>query len=184
MFEYNDGDMKMKTDLDMNNKKIKNLTDPEFPGDVVNKRTLDTIDTKIIDLSRYTKDFVYRSIFPKHYHDLQETSLFNLVKGINGVVIAGAQPNFVLGADRFINDYSLKYGLKLSRYSHILTDETFNQNTSYTFFMSFLHDTTKIISLNWANTSNNSKYFPVYEVTNNKIIIRVPSKSYKKNIHE
>ena len=88
------------------------------------------------------------------------------------------QPNLFLGADRFINDYSSKYGLKLSTGTHIRTDQ-FNQNTSFTFFMSFLHDVNKTVNISWSNTVNNSKYFPVYMVTNNKIIIRIPSKSYK-----
>ena len=178
MFEYINEKMQMKTDLDLNNHKITNLPDPVDLGDACNKRSLNIVETKLHDLSHYTKDFVYRNIFGINFYDLEQTSMFNLIQGVSGVVISGARPNLVLGADRFINDYSSKYGLKLRAKTHIRT-KNFNQNTSFTFFMSFLHDVNKTVNISWSNTVNGSKYFPVYMVTNNKLIIRIPSQSYK-----
>ena len=180
MFEYDNGDMKMNTDLDMNNNKIENLDDPLNEGDACNKRSLNIVETKINDLSHYTKDYIYRTIFENDFYDLEETSMFNLVQGVSGVVISSLRPNLVLGTDRFINSYSPKYGLQLSTKSHIRTTKIFNQNTSFTFFMSFLHDTTKICEISWSNTLNiHVKFYPRYQITNNKLIIEVPSKNYE-----
>ena len=180
MFEYDNGDMKMNTDLDMNNHKIENLDDPLNEGDACNKRSLNIVETKINDLSHYTKDYIYRNIFGNDFYDLEETSTFNLVQGVSGVVINGLRPNLVLGTDRFINSYSPKYGLQLSTKTHIRTVYIFNQNTSFTFFMSFLHDTTKTCEISWSNTlSLHVKFYPRYQITNNKLIIEVLSKNYE-----
>ena len=136
MFEYNNGDMKMNTDLDMNNHLINNLKDGVNDIDGINKRQLDTI-------SDYAKDHTYRVIFKNNFYDLIETSCFNLVQNAIGVVINGVSPNFVLETNRLITDYNPRYGLRLSTKSHIRTTNIFNQNSSFTFFMSFMHDRTK-----------------------------------------
>ena len=144
MFKYENGDMKMQTELDMNNKRIIHLSDPIDDGDAVNKLSLDSV-------SYFTKHHAYRSIFPEFY-DLLETSRFGLVKGVSGVVINSVLPNFILETDRFINDYDVKNGLKLSTKTHIHTTKVFNQSSSFTFFMSFLHDETKTGTISWSNT--------------------------------
>ena len=180
MFEYDNGDMKMNTDLDMNNHKIENLDDPLNEGDACNKRSLNIVETKLNDLSHYTKDYIYRTIFGNDYYDLEETSMFNLVHGVSGVVISGLRPNLVLGTDRFINSYSPKYGLQLSTKTHIRTVDIFNKNTSFTFFMSFLHDTTKTCEISFSNTLNiHVKFYPRYQITNNKLKIVVPAQDFE-----
>ena len=180
MFEYKNEKMQMQTDLDLNNHKIINLDDPLNEGDACNKRSLNIVETKLNDLSYYTKDYIYRHIFGTNFYDLEETSMFNLVQGVSGVVISGLRPNLVLGTDRFINSYSPKYGLQLSTKTHIQTVDIFNQNTSFTFFMSFLHDTTKTCEISWSNTLNlHIKFYPRYQITNNKLKIVVPAQDYE-----
>ena len=158
MFKYENGDMKMQTELDMNNKRIVHLSDPIDDGDAVNKLSLDSV-------SYHTKGHAYRSIFSEFY-DLLETSRFGFVKGVSGVVINKIHPNLILQTDRFINDYDVNNGLKLSTNTHILTSKTFNQTNSFTFFMSFKHDETKTCRISWSHTSPiPQKLYPRYEIT-------------------
>ena len=164
MFKYENGDMKMQTELDMNNKKIIHLSDPIDDGDAVNKVSLDSV-------SYFTKHHAYRSIFPEFY-DLLETSRFGLVNGVSGVVINSVLPNFILETDRFINDYDVKNGLKLSTKTHIHTTKVFNQSSSFTFFMSFLHDETKTGTISWSNTrAFHIKFYPRFLITADQIQI-------------
>ena len=164
MFKYENGDMKMQTELDMNNKRIIHLSDPIDDGDAVNKLSLDSV-------SYFTKHHAYRSIFPEFY-DLLETSRFGLVKGVTGVVINSVLPNFILETDRFINDYDVKNGLKFSTKTHIHTTKVFNQSSSFTFFMSFLHDETKTGTISWSNTrAFHIKFYPRFLITADQIKI-------------
>ena len=158
MFKYVNGDMVMQTDLDMNDKKIINLPNPVDDGDAVNKLSLDSV-------SYWTRNHVYRNIFPEFY-DLLETSRFNLVNNVMGIVVDKIHPNLFLEKDRFINDYDSVNGLKLSRKTHILTPTQFNQSRSFTFFMSFKHDDTKTCIISWSHTTPIPiKLYPRYEVT-------------------
>ena len=157
MFKYENGDMEMQTDLDMNDKKIIHLSDPVDDGDAVNKLSLDSI-------SYWTKNHVYRSIFPEFY-DLVETSRFNLIKNVMGVVINKIHPNLILKKNRFINDYDLNNGLKLSRSTHIHMSKIWRWTDSFTFFMSFKHDVTKTCRISWSHTSPfPMKLYPRYEI--------------------
>ena len=158
MFKYVNGDMLMQTDLDMDDKKIINLPNPIDTGDAVNKLSLDSV-------SYWTRNHVYRNIFTEFY-DLLETSRFNIVKNVMGIVVDKIHPNLSLEKDRFINDYDSVNGLKLSRKTHILTPTQFNQSRSFTFFMSFKHDDTKTCIISWSHTTPLPiKLYPRYEVT-------------------
>ena len=164
MFKYENGDMKMQTELDMNNKKIIHLSDPIDDGDAVNKVSLDSV-------SYYTKGHAYRSIFSEFY-DLVETSRFNLIRGASGVVINGVSPNLVLETDRLITEYSRINGLKLSTKTHINTSKIFNHSSSFTFFMSFKHDETKTGTITWSNTrALHVKFYPRFQITSDQIKI-------------
>ena len=170
----------MQTNIDLNNHKIINLANPTDDSDACNKHYVDIVDTKINDLSYYTKDHRYKNVFGEDFYDLIETSRFNLIQGVSGVVINGVLPNFVLERDRFITDYNPKYGLKLSTKTHIRTANIFNQNSSFTFFMSFMHDNTKTGEISFSNTLNiHIKFYPRYRITSNKLII-----DYQSGTHE
>ena len=180
VFSVNNGNMVMQTNIDLNNHKIINLANPTDDSDACNKHYVDIVDTKINDLSYYTKDHRYKNVFGEDFYDLIETSRFNLIQGVSGVVINGVLPNFVLETDRFITDYNPKYGLKLSTKTHIRTADIFNQNSSFTFFMSFMHDNTKTCEISFSNTLNlHTKFYPRYRITSNKLII-----DYQSGTHE
>ena len=179
VFSVNNGNMIMQTNIDLNNHKIINLANPTDDGDACNKRYVDIVDTKINDLSYYTKDHRYKNVFGEDFYDLIETSRFNLIQGVSGVVINRVVPNFVLETDRFITDYDPKYGLKLSTKSHIRTIDV-NQSSSFTFFMSFMHDSTKTCEISFSNTLNlHVKWYPRYRITSNKLIM-----DYQLGTHE
>ena len=179
-FVVENGKMVMQTNIDLNNHKIINLANPTDDGDACNKRYVDIVDTKLNDLSYYTKDHRYKNVFGEDFYDLIETSRFNLIQGVSGVVINGVLPNFVLETDRFITDYNPKYGLKLSTKTHIRTADIFNQNSSFTFFMSFMHDNTKTGEISFSNTLNlHIKFHHRYRITSNKLII-----DYQSGTHE
>ena len=55
MFEYDDGDMKMNADLDMDNHYIIHLSDGSDDTDAVNKRQLDVVGTKLNNISQFVK---------------------------------------------------------------------------------------------------------------------------------
>ena len=180
VFSVNNGNMVMQTNIDLNNHKIINLANPTDDSDACNKHYVDIVDTKINDLSYYTKDHRYKNVFGEDFYDLIQTSRFDLIQGVSGVVINGVLPNFVLETDRFITDYNPKYGLKLSTKTHIRTADIFNQNSSFTFFMSFMHDSTKTGEISFSNTLNlHFKFYPRYRITSNKLII-----DYQSGTHE
>ena len=179
-FVVENGNMVMRTNLNMNNHKIINLANHTDDGDACNKRYVDIVDTKINDLSYYTKDHRYKNVFGEDFYNLIERSRFNLIQGVSGVVINGVLPNFVLETDRFIIDYNPKYGLNLSTKTHIRTADIFNQNSSFTFFMSFMHDSTKIGKISFSNTlAFHVKFYPRYHITSNKLIIDYLRGSYE-----
>ena len=127
MFEYDVGDMKMNTDLDLNNHQIKNLANGINDADAVNKHQLDAI-------SHYLNDYVYINTFDQYY-SLTETSSLKLAQNLFGVVIQGVNPELYLGTNRYINDYDRIQGLQMNN-GYINLKNTVNQNTSFTFFIS------------------------------------------------
>ena len=161
----------MQTDLDMDNKRIKNVSNPISDSDAINKLYCDNI-------SYYAGNHTYRKIFSEFY-DLLETSRFNLIQvapsnpRFSGVEINRIDPNLIFGTNRGINDYLIGFGLKLSTKTYIQTTDTFNQNSSFTFFISFRHDRTKTCEINWmiGSGSNLTKSYPRYRITNDNIII-------------
>ena len=77
--------------------------------------------------------------------DSKETSSFNLIGQVSGVVENKIKHNLLLETDHYIKDYDSKchyYGLKLSTKSDILTDRI-TKNTNHTIFISFIHDEKK-----------------------------------------
>ena len=157
------------------------ITHKEKNDNKVIIHSVNILETKVDDLSFYTNDYTYRTIFGKHFYNLQETGLFNVVDGVSGVVINGMHPDLVLGSIRFLEDYSPTNGLNLSSGTHIQTEDTFNQNTSFTFAMSFLHDKTKTCEIGWVtHGSNQEKYFPKYRITSDKLQIDADIETFEK----
>ena len=160
IYVVNNGRMVMQTDINMNNKRIEGLPNPINNSDAANKIYCDNFDYNII----------YRKTFPLFYN-LNETKNFNFIATQSGIAINKVNPNLILGTNRGLNDYNS--GLKLSSGAYILSTDTFNQNSSFTLFISFQHDTTKTCEICWAGLGQNSlrKTYPRFRITNNQIII-------------
>lgn len=175
MFKFKNDDMFMNTDIDMENNKIINTLNPTNGGDVVNKRTLDAVESKITDLSPFTKDYVYRKHFDQYYSPT-EPSHFRLVQNSPGVVIQGIKPNLFLGANRLINDFDRLHGLQMNN-GYINLSNQINQNTSFTIFVYYYLSNT--CEINFTNNINSKTiYRPSYKITNNQISISTAFNSF------
>ena len=156
----------MQTSIDMKNHKVTNLANPTGNNDAVNKRYLDIFEKKNL----LPPKNVYEEVFGTDFYDLvMDTAEFSLVKSVSGVVIDKVERNFYPFTDRFLADYDPKYGLKIGVKSHILT-ASFNDRTSWTIFISFLHDRTKICEIVTMSNLNTDEY-PKFIINENKIII-------------
>ena len=72
--------MTINVDLDMNYKKITNV-----PFDYNDNDSIASVKMAK-DLSIHTRLYIYRSIF-EHVYNLLDTTLFNLINGVSGIVI-------------------------------------------------------------------------------------------------
>ena len=175
MFEYDDGDMKMNTDIDMNNHHITNLNDGTDDTDAVTKIQLDGV-------SYYVKDHTYRVIFKNNFYDLLETSRFSISQSASGVVIQGVEPSLFFGTDRFINNYDRVKGLQINN-GYINLKNNVNQNSDYTILISLFF--TKDFELHFSNnTSGSNGYYPKFHLnstTNTFAIKESPTKLYYKS---
>ena len=128
MFNYDYGDMKTNTDIDMNNSKITNINNGTDANDVVNKSQLDSV-------SYYTNNHTYRTIFGYDFYDLVETSRFTLSSTASGVVIQGVKPGLFVGTGRLISKYDIAKGIKMNN-GYINLKNDINQNSDYTMLIS------------------------------------------------
>ena len=174
MFEYDDGDIKMNTDLDMNNHYI-HISNGSDDTDAVNKRQLDTVSTavdtvnnRLNTLDYYIKSYAYRQTFGYGYYDLVETSRFNISKLSYGVVIQGIKPSLFFREARLLSNYD-----RITYKSHINLENNINQNTSYTIFISLY--LANYFVLFFSNTPTSGTFYPVYDIINNNLRIKESS---------
>ena len=161
IFEDDNGDMKIKKDVNLDNHLITNLRDGVNSSDCVNKRQLDSV-------SYYTNNHTYREIFDEFY-DMIETSRINLNKNAFGVVILGVMPNLFLGRNRYLNNYDRVHGLQMSN-GYINLKNKVNQNTRFTIFISLYFSSDIKIQFSSDIVSQNG-YYPSYSISNNRLEI-------------
>ena len=165
MFDYDDGDMKINTDIDMNNHKITNLKDPENNSDVVNKYYLS---------QNSFNHTIYANIFTEAFFDFTDTSKFILSNTASGIIIQNilgstitpVKPIFSFNEVLFINNYDPKDGLvfyRSSKVNYIQLSKVFNQNTSFTIFISFNLIPGKT-GIDFGFFKNRVKFLPHYRV--------------------
>ena len=172
MFEYDNGNMKIFHDIDLNNNKIIKLSNGTDPDDAVNKRQLDSVNinletfkNQINTFKIYFKNYLYLSIFTSHFYDLKEPSFFIF----DGAAISGINPNMSIkssGSSHItVSGFDPIRGLQFNSATKIIIDLGYmvNQNTPYTIMISLtLKDHLRLFFVEPINEQ--TFYYPGYIV--------------------
>ena len=137
MFEYDNGNMKMYNDIDMNNHKFRNFYNLE---------------------SSVMKNYTYINIFQENFYDLTEPNNFVLSKSASGVTINKISPNLRFVVNFNLNEYNSNTGFDLTNGARIPMIPFY----SFTFFMSFYHNSSKSSRFAFSNINRSlSIYFTI-----------------------
>ena len=184
MFEYDNGNMKMYHDIDMNNNKIinssgidmnnhkiENLSDATNTNDAINKGQLDIVLNKLNELIPHIKNHRYRAIFEENFYDLTETHNFVLKSNVDNVIIQRVKPNLNIDTDLPISSFSSN-GLLFNHRIRLYYSDMYSSRTPVTFFMSFIHNTQKTGTIFFSHESAPTQpTFPTFLITPDKIVI-------------
>ena len=184
MFEYDNGNMKIFHDIDlnnnkiinssgidMNNHKIENLSDATNTNDAINKGQLDIVLNKLNELIPHIKNYRYRAIFEENFYDLAETHNFVLKLNVNNVIIQKVKPNLNIDTDLPISSFSSN-GLLFNHRIRLYYSDMYSSNTPVTFFMSFIHNTQKTGTIFFSHEyAPTQPTFPTFLITPDKIVI-------------
>ena len=184
MFEYDNGNMKIFHDIDlnnnkiinssgidMNNHKIENLSDATNTNDAINKGQLDIVLNKLNELIPHIKNHRYRAIFKENFYDLTETHNFMLKSNVNNVIIQRVKPNLNIDTDLPISSFSSN-GLLFNQRIRLHYSDMYSSSIPVTFFMSFIHNTQKTGTIFFSHESAPTRpTFPTFLITPDKIII-------------
>ena len=184
MFEYDNGNMKIFHDIDlnnnkiinssgidMNNHKIENLSDATNTNDAINKGQLDIVLNKLNELIPHIKNHRYRAIFKENFYDLTETHNFMLKSNVDNVIIQRVKPNLNIDTDLPISSFSSN-GLLFNQRIRLHYSDMYSSSTPVTFFMSFIHNTQKTGTIFFSHEIAPTRpTFPTFLITPDKIII-------------
>ena len=184
MFEYDNGNMKIFHDIDLNNNKIinssgidmnthkiENLSDATDTKDAINKGQLDIVLNKLNKLIPHIKNYRYRAIFKENFYDLTETHNFMLKSNVNNVIIQRVKPNLNIDTDLPISSFSSN-GLLFNQRIRLHYSDMYSSSTPVTFFMSFIHNTQKTGTIFFSHEIAPARpTFPTFLITPDKIII-------------
>ena len=184
MFEYDNGNMKIFHDIDlnnnkiinssgidMNNHKIENLSDATNTNDAINKGQLDIVLNKLNELIPHIKNHRYRAIFKENFYDLTETHNFVLKSNVDNVIIQRVKPNLNIDTDLPISSFSSN-GLLFNHRIRLYYSDMYSSRTPVTFFMSFIHNTQKTGPIFFSHESAPTQpTSPFFLITPDKIII-------------
>ena len=184
MFEYDNGNMKIFHDIDLNNNKIinssgidmnthkiENLSDATDTKDAINKGQLDIVLNKLNKLIPHIKNYRYRAIFKENFYDLTETHNFVLKSNVDNVIIQRVKPNLNIDTDLPISSFSSN-GLLFNQRIRLHYSDMYSSSTPVTFFMSFIHNTQKTGTIFFSHEIAPTRpTFPTFLITPDKIII-------------
>ena len=184
MFKYDNGNMKIFHDIDLNNNKIinssgidmnthkiENLSDATDTKDAINKGQLDIVLNKLNKLIPHIKNYRYRAIFKENFYDLTETHNFVLKSNVDNVIIQRVKPNLNIDTDLPISSFSSN-GLLFNQRIRLHYSDMYSSSTPVTFFMSFIHNTQKTGTIFFSHEIAPTRpTFPTFLITPDKIII-------------
>ena len=172
MFEFDSLNMLMKTNLDLNNNKILNISDGTDANDAINKGQFDTLKNKFDSHQFYIKNHLYMSIFSYRFYDLKEPIKFNYtLPNVSGIepglsILSSGQGHLS------INELDPISGLQFNRSIRIIIDlgYTINQVTPYTIMLSMtLKDDITI----YFTDDHSTKYYPVYKINQIMLLLMI-----------
>ena len=190
MFEYDNGNMKIFHDIDlnnnkiinssgidMNNHKIENLSDAINTNDAINKGQLDIVLNKLNELIPHIKNYRYRAIFKENFYDLTVTHNFVLKSNVDNVIIQRVKPNLNIDTDLPISNFSSN-GLLFNHRIRLYHSDMYSSGTPVTFFMSFIHNRQKTGTIFFSHESAPTQpTSPIFLITPDKIISHKSSKT-------
>ena len=172
MFEFDSLNMLMKTNLDLNNNKILNISDGTDANDAINKGQFDTLKNKFDSHQFYIKNHLYMSIFSYRFYDLKEPIKFNYtLPNVSGIepglsILSSGQGHLS------INELDPISGLQFNRSIRIIIDlgYTINQVAPYTIMLSTtLKDNITI----YFTDDHSTKYYPVYKIDQTMLLLMI-----------
>ena len=176
MFEFDSLNMLMKTNLDLNNNKILNISDGTDANDAINKGQFDTLKNKFDSHQFYIKNHLYMSIFSYRFYDLKEPIKFNYtLPNVSGIepglsILSSGQGHLS------INELDPISGLKFNHSIRIIIDlgYTINQVAPYTIMLSLtLKDDITI----YFTDDHSTKYYPVYKIDQTMLLLMIITSS-------
>ena len=171
MFEFDSLNMLMKTNLDLNNNKILNISDGTDANDAINKGQFDTLKNKFDSHQFYIKNHLYMSIFSYRFYDLKEPIKFNYtLPNVSGIepglsILSSGQGHLS------INELDPISGLQFNRSIRIIIDlgYTINQVAPYTIMLSMtLKD-----DIIYFTDDHSTKYYPVYKIDQTMLLLMI-----------
>ena len=171
MFEYDNGNMKIFHDIDLNNNKIINLRDAVNKNDVINKGQLDEFKNEFERYRFYIKNHSFLDIFSYLVFDFNEpgkfiVKFFNLDSYIDGIA-SNESPTInissTLNKRITYNNFKPKRGIQFSSSHRLIMELDYNvdEHSSYTMLIIMtLKDNLKLYFIE--PTQGLISYYPVY----------------------
>ena len=180
MFEYNNGNMKMNTILDMNSNIIKNLADGIESDDAINKNQFDKLKkqfdpalNEINELKINTPNHIHMKLFTYGFYDLTNINTYIFFYKGSTPFISGIQPNINFEAVGLsIPNSILENGLLFPSRTNIVTrlGQTINESAPYTIML--IATLKNTIYINFIGI-NNILTMPMFAVDNDNLDLKI-----------
>ena len=190
IFEYDNGNMKMYHDIDMDNNKIINLDGAIDNNDAVNMEQFNSIKTRFDEQVPYMKNNIYMTIFTYRFFDFNAPSKYKFSKQKRYHAIIGIKPDLSFsstdGSHLTKDELIYMKGLQFNNSMHIIIDLGYlvDHNMSYTMMMSLtLKDNLQIYFVE--PTQEQIAYNPIYEIhkSSSQLIIKSAGNVITKTIY-